>query len=420
MTRRIADRLNDHIPASQAAYRHGRSTTEQVFTLKILAEKAITANSYELHLLLLDMSKAFDSVKRVVLFEDLKEMLEHDELHLLAIILREVRLQVRVGTVLGKSFKTNIGVPQGDCLSPILFTIYLAKALRQLNVQTPAAPPNLQDHNYSVKLQQSQSQPLPADFEIGLQYADDITWASNNAHPLREIERTAPEVLKERNLKVNNAKTEKHHISRNGINTSWKKCKYLGSLLDTEEDITRRKVLSMVSFNKFRSVFNSKSISHATKLKTFRAFIASIFLYNSELWTLTKSLEQKIDAFHRRLLRSILGLQWPKKVSNKMLYEKTNEKPWSVIITKRRLRWTGHLLRLAEETPAKQALMECLRHHKLPRGGQRTTWLKRINKDLKTTDLNIKNPHTWHLAADREQWRIITECAMSDVLDESA
>ncbi len=43
-----------------------------------------------------------------------------------------------------KPFKTNIGVLQGDCPSPILSTIYLAKVLRQL--QTPAALPNIQDH----------------------------------------------------------------------------------------------------------------------------------------------------------------------------------------------------------------------------------------------------------------------------------
>lgn len=251
----------------------------------------------------------------------------------------------------------------------------------------------LENHSYAIC-------PPVSYFEIGLQYADDVTWASNNIHPIAAVERKATEVLRERNLTVNISKTEKHHIRRNG-NTSWKKCKYLGSLLDTEQDITRRKVLSMASFNKFKDVFNSDSISHETKLKTFRAFIASVFLYNSELWTVTKSLEGNIDAFHRRLLRSILGIKWPKKITNKELYKKTKETAWSIAITRRRIRWTGHLLRLPAETPAKQALTEAIRKYKLPRGGQRATWLKKVNKDLTATGFNITDQHTWYMASDR-------------------
>ena len=60
LTKRIADRLDNHTPASQAAVSK--------------SEKAITADSYELCYSI--MSKALDSVKRVILFEDLEEILE--------------------------------------------------------------------------------------------------------------------------------------------------------------------------------------------------------------------------------------------------------------------------------------------------------------------------------------------------------
>ena len=59
MLRRISNKINDEIPITQAAYRSGRSTTEQVFTMKILAEKAITTTDYSAQILLMDMSKAF-------------------------------------------------------------------------------------------------------------------------------------------------------------------------------------------------------------------------------------------------------------------------------------------------------------------------------------------------------------------------
>ena len=68
-----------------------------------MAEKAITSKSYEIILLLLDMSKAFDTVKRNTLFEDLKKIADTDELHMLTILVKDVQLQVRCGQQLGEN-----------------------------------------------------------------------------------------------------------------------------------------------------------------------------------------------------------------------------------------------------------------------------------------------------------------------------
>ena len=56
--------MSERVPKSQAAYQKGRGTTEQVLALKILIDKAITSTDYSLYILLLDMSKAFDTVNR--------------------------------------------------------------------------------------------------------------------------------------------------------------------------------------------------------------------------------------------------------------------------------------------------------------------------------------------------------------------
>ena len=64
MIKRIQEKIENRIPLSHTAYRVGRSTTEDVFTCKILAGKAITSECYERTILLLDLSKAFDTVKR--------------------------------------------------------------------------------------------------------------------------------------------------------------------------------------------------------------------------------------------------------------------------------------------------------------------------------------------------------------------
>ena len=89
MITRTAEKFDSRIPITQAAYRAGRGTTEHVFTLKMLAEKAITSSNYEINILLLDMSKAFDTINRDLLMEDLKEVLSrnyHKELQFRGVV----------------------------------------------------------------------------------------------------------------------------------------------------------------------------------------------------------------------------------------------------------------------------------------------------------------------------------------------
>ena len=102
-------------------------------------------------------------------------------------------------------------------------------------------------------------------------------------------------------LIMNEQKTEEFTIKRNGKET-WKKYKLLGTLLDTEEDVKRRKVLAMNVVNSMNKIFFG-DISIEVKVRSFNCCVSSVFLYNCETWTLTKKLENVIDSFQRRLLR---------------------------------------------------------------------------------------------------------------------
>ena len=78
----------------------------------------------------MDISKPFDTVKGNNLMELLGTILDPDETHIMKILLKDVNLSVRIGKEFGEKITANIGVPQGDCLSHILFTLCLAGALK--------------------------------------------------------------------------------------------------------------------------------------------------------------------------------------------------------------------------------------------------------------------------------------------------
>ena len=131
---RTFETIRKEIKVTQAAYSPGRSTTELVFTFKTLIEQAVCAEDLTVHLLLLDMSRAFDTIDRGILLNDLKEIFEPDILHLISLLLVDVQIQVKHKNKLGNTFTPNIGSPQGDCASPIWFIYYLHKALQSNQV----------------------------------------------------------------------------------------------------------------------------------------------------------------------------------------------------------------------------------------------------------------------------------------------
>ena len=386
MMKRIGERIDRETPPTQAAYRRGRSTTEHVFATKTVIERTLTSKNETVYLTLLDMSKAFDTIQRKTLIEFLQETINADELHIMKKML-EVSLAVRCGNTISETFPTDTGAPQGDCASANEFTYYLAKSLSeptpfihdhhyfQRTITDHEIPEELQDHNYA---QHNQVQHISIDME----YADDLSEISSDNNKMRRSELDKIAKLSDKGLQVNDTKTERFVISKR--NDKWKKCKLLGSLLDTEEEIKRRKALAINAANNLRHFFNNKHLTIATKIRIMNTYIEPIFMYNSEIWTTNKSHELSIDAFQRRLIRKyVFDIKWPKTISNQQLYEKSKASSWRKKITLRRLKWFGKLANLAEDTPAKKALRYGMSQYKRSRGKPRTTWIAKTKEDLK-------------------------------------
>ncbi|XP_052242446.1 uncharacterized protein LOC127852530 [Dreissena polymorpha] len=79
-------------------------------------------------------------------------------------------------------------------------------------------------------------------------------------------------------------------------------------------------------------------------------------MYGSECWRMTKPDTAKLSSFHTTCLRKILRIFWPRKISNNELLQRCNMEDMETLITKRRWRWIGHVLRMNNDSIPKVAL----------------------------------------------------------------
>ncbi|GFS05961.1 hypothetical protein ElyMa_001212600 [Elysia marginata] len=146
-------------------------------------------------------------------------------------------------------FMSNVGTPQGDSLSPVLFTIYLENALREIRTTIPE--PN-----------SSFGREIPSE----IAYADDVDFIGHDYANIAKIQET----LEKHQLKVNTDKTEFTLLSKSEEN--WKKGKKVGSLIDDNEDIERRKQLSSTALSRLNNLWlKDNKIKTATKIHLYKS-----------------------------------------------------------------------------------------------------------------------------------------------------
>ncbi len=189
-------------------------------------------------------------------------------MHLLSILSNRPTIRIRINEEFGEPFETYLGIIQGDCLSAVLFIFYLAECFAENNENTAARKYDLTDNN-------------DLDFYVDPFYTDDTSFAGTNQQGktrFKQIEEKLLKQMEKKNLTANHTKTERdevrlppppptpdpsyetlikhknykiiwsdfdylinyHSVIKNN-NPDWKKCKLLGSLLGTKQDVERRK-----------------------------------------------------------------------------------------------------------------------------------------------------------------------------------
>ena len=166
-----------------------------------------------------------------------------------------------------------------------------------------------------------------------------------------------------------------------------------------------RKSLASASYRSLFTLFVRRShISLERRVRLYNAFVVPILLYNCGTWALTKAQVSSLSAFHRRHLRSILGVRWPEKISNRDLYLRTKQTDIVHHVNQSRLRLLGHCLRMSPESPPQQALE--LYNDTSPRGRlgrPKTTPGLRPRQDVGLSASAL--PTLREEAANRHEWR---------------
>ena len=120
---RIRKEIN--IDPMQFGFMPGKGTTDGIFLLRQMQEKALKKNK-RLYLGFVDLEKAFDRVPRKVVEWALrKEGVNEYMVKAVMSMYKDARTAIRVGNMLSKDFKVKVGVHQGSVLSPLLFIIVM-------------------------------------------------------------------------------------------------------------------------------------------------------------------------------------------------------------------------------------------------------------------------------------------------------
>ena len=189
---------------------------------------------------------------------------------------------------------------------------------------------------------------------------------------------------------MNEEKTEYTTIKRGSKNEDreWRNVIELGSKLGDQEDIQRRKELATIALAKNDAIWKKNwKTKLTTRIQLYETPVKSVLLCNCGTWGVSKDDQRKLNSFHRRQLRKVIGIQWPHKISNNKLYKITGTKPLSITITERRWKLLGHILRLPANCPAKKAIRYYFeeRTNKIFQGRRKTTLVSTLNKDIKRT-----------------------------------
>ena len=265
------------------------------------------------------MSKAFDFIDQ----SKTKQILEtygipNEIIKAIMTMYKNIQVFVRSPDGDAEFFDIIAGVLQGDTLAPYLFIIVLDYVLRNLD----------QNKTLGFTLRKQLSRRYPAEMLTDADFDNVLVILSDkirNAAKLLKILETAVASV---GLYMNTTKTKLIAVNTEGIITAQNGCdlkqvkdfNYLDSkVISSENDIQMRIGSAWSTLNKLTPIWRS-NLDVSIKREFFKTTVESVLTYSLQAWTLTRSLESKLNGAYTRILRAALNVHWSQRVTNKKLY----------------------------------------------------------------------------------------------------
>ena len=299
---------------------------------------------------------------------------------------------IKKGDLLSDYFPCNIGVRQGDNLSPLLFALFIndfklhiSKSYKGLSIADTCYPSLKNEDIILMKL-------------FVLLYADDTIVLAENEYDLQMALKSLFEYCVMYNLTVNTSKTKIIIFSR-GMVRKYPSFQYGSDSIEVVSEYVYLGV-KMAYNNKFSKAMKKQldqgrrsqfsMLIKAMKLdlpidiqsKMFENVVFPVLLYGSEVWVF-QSVEM-LEVFHRNVLKKILKLR--PSTPNCMVYGEVGALPLQVSVDKRVINYWLRLLNKKESTFSYIVYNIALKLFVI--GDYRTQWLCRVKCILDSCGLS--------------------------------
>lgn len=356
----------------QAGFRYDRGTSDNVFIVQHVLELAKSRRKTT-YAAFIDFRKAYDSINRDLLWKALASMGVHGEfLHSLQQMYSNVGMRVRVDGQLGKLFKADVGVKQGDPLSPLLFGLFIDRFEKFLADRCP--------HAGVGKLGEAMLQCLL--------YADDLVLLAESASQLQEMLDCLHEFADANHMSVNTSKSKV--VIFNNIIDKWQgDMLYAGTALPIVPSFvylgtrfySNCNMRGDISKNMASNLVKAKAAMNAMKQRCrelgmhnimvqcdlFNVLVASILNFGSEMWGVYHMEDMpknncdwgakcEAEMLHRIFLRSIFQVRT--RSSGPPLMNEARRSPIMHSWFKLAIGWWNRIIAREDGDIVKQALTE--------------------------------------------------------------
>ncbi len=318
-----------------------------------------------LYIAFIDLTKAFDLVSREGLFRILPKIGCPPKLQsLIKSFHSGMQGTVQFNGSTLEAFNICSGVKQGCVLAPTLFGIFFALLLKHafgtsregiyLRTRSDGRLFNLARLRAKTKVRKV----LIRD----MLFADDAAVATHTQHELQTLMDYFSQACKDFGLTISLKKTNVLGQGTEAAPTitiddyeldAVHQFTYLGSTitdnLSLDAEIGQRIGKAATTLARLTTrVWTNPKLTVKTKMAVYNACVISTLLYGSEAWTTYARQERRLNTFHMRSLRRILGILWQDKVPNTEVLSRAGLPSMFTLLRQRRLRWLGHVHRLPD------------------------------------------------------------------------